>query len=115
MGNKGSGEKEFQRRYDVFIQNKPDVQIEIAGLMDPDVHQYMTWTDAERDEALRLNNSRKTGITKMKYMAEFMKIFQESDVDKNQRLNLEEFLLLCATYTAVKKARGEKEIKKTEQ
>ena len=115
MGNKGSGEKEFQRRYDIFIQEKPEVQIEIAALIDHDVAQYMTWTNEERNEALRVNKTRQSGTAKMKHMAEFMKIFQESDVDKNQLLNLEEWLLLCAMYTAVRKAHGEKEIKKTEK
>ena len=51
-------------------------------------------------------------MAKMKSMAEFGRIFNDSDVDKNKLLNLEEFILFCATYTAVKKARGEKEIKK---
>ena len=35
-------------------------------------------------------------------------------MDNNQILNLEEWFLFCALYTAHKKARGEKEIKKTE-
>ena len=75
----------------------------------------MTWTNEERVEAVRLNNTRKSGMAKMKHMAEFMKVFQESDVDKNSHLNLEEWLLLCAMYTALRKARGEKEIKKNDE
>ena len=50
MGNKAAiaGEKEFQKRYDNFIQESPEIQIEIATLIESDIEIYMTWTEEER-------------------------------------------------------------------
>ena len=43
----------------------------------------MTWTSEEKNVAYNLSESRKSGIAKEKAVAEFTKIFKESDVDKN--------------------------------
>ena len=44
MGNKNQGEKEFQKRYNVFFQTQPELQIEIAILVEPDVEAFKQWT-----------------------------------------------------------------------
>ena len=85
----------------------PEIKAELDPLIQSDVDQILTWGPEILAQAAEFDATRQRGKGREQARQEFRRIFDEADVDKDELLNLGEFMDAHERFKAAKVARGE--------